>query len=212
MVRRIIGTVLKKSIETIATDGEKIKALRITKGMKRSELAKSIALSDRSIRFIEAGERNPGEYTLKKIAAVFNIGVDYFNDTTISGKELNDAGMFEEIYKKYEINSAIKADEIIEKTTDMVEEDKLAASEKVESVEQMIPLLLRLMTETEMNEEKDLKEMRRKVQKCLDDACMKIEQILDSIKPSMYAENMDTYKNTVEILYVLKNMKYPMDE
>lgn len=64
---------------------------------------------------------------------------------------------------------------------------------------------------TEMNEEKDLKEMRRKVQKCLDEAWMEIEQILDSIKPSVYAENINTYKKTIEILEVLKNMKYPMD-
>ena len=63
----------------------------------------------------------------------------------------------------------------------------------------------------EMNKEKDLKEMRRKVQKCLDDACMEIEQILDSIKPSVYAENINTYKKTVEILETLKKMKYPMD-
>ena len=64
---------------------------------------------------------------------------------------------------------------------------------------------------TEMNEEKDLKEMRRKVQKCLDEAWIEIEQILDSIKPSVYAENINTYKKTIEILEVLKNMKYPMD-
>lgn len=63
----------------------------------------------------------------------------------------------------------------------------------------------------EMDEEKDLKEMRREVQECLDNACMEIEQILDSIKPSVYAENINTYKKTVEILNVLKSMEYPMD-
>ena len=65
---------------------------------------------------------------------------------------------------------------------------------------------------TEMNEEKNLKEMRRKVQECLDKACTEIEQILDSIKPSVYAENINTYKKTVEILNALKSMNYPMDD
>ena len=52
---------------TKAIYGEKIKALRMAEGMSRSVLAKRISLSDRSIRFIETGDRKPSEYTLKKL-------------------------------------------------------------------------------------------------------------------------------------------------
>ena len=83
---------------------------------------------------------------------------------------------------------------------------------KISSKETVEELPKERRMKTEMNEEKDLKEMRRKVQECLDKACTEIEQILDSIKPSVYAENINTYKRTVEILNALKSMNYPMDD
>lgn len=68
-----------------------------------------------------------------------------------------------------------------------------------------------ILMKTALNKEEGLKEMRREVQEVLDGTYMKIEQIFDSIKPSVYAENVNTYERTIEILYVLNRMKYPMD-
>lgn len=119
----------------MATNGEKIKALRMAEGMRRSDLAERISLSDRSIRFIENGERNPSEYTLKKVATVFGVTMDYFADPTISKKELEDPRSFEKVYKKYEINSDMQVDEIMKKLTEMVNRGELTADKQVEFVE-----------------------------------------------------------------------------
>ena len=40
-----------------ATNGEKIKALRTAQGMSMAELSRRASMSDRAIRYIEAGER-----------------------------------------------------------------------------------------------------------------------------------------------------------
>ena len=42
-----------------ATNGEKIKALRSAQGMSMAELSRRASMSDRAIRYIEAGEREP---------------------------------------------------------------------------------------------------------------------------------------------------------
>ena len=79
-----------------ASNGEKIKALRMAEGMRKEDLAKRLSLSDRAVRFIEAGERNPGEYTIKKVVGIFGVSMDYFNDTTIFLEELDNIRTFEE--------------------------------------------------------------------------------------------------------------------
>lgn len=129
---------------TKATYGERIKALRMAEGMSRYELAKRISLSDRFIRLIETGERNPSEYTLKKITYIFSITLDYFYDTTISKKELDDICSFEKIYKKYEIKNAMRINKIIEEITDLVDNGELSKNEKDDLAEQMELLLLRM--------------------------------------------------------------------
>ena len=129
---------------TKATYGEKIKALRMAEGMIRSELAKRISLSDRSIRFIETGDRNPCEYTLKKIACVFSVTMDYFYDISISRKELDDICSFEKIHKKYEINNTMRVDKIIEAITNLVDNGELSKIERDDLAEQMELLLLRM--------------------------------------------------------------------
>ena len=52
-----------------ATNGEKIKALRTAQGMSMAELSRRASMSDRAIRYIEAGEREPSVDAIQKIAA-----------------------------------------------------------------------------------------------------------------------------------------------
>lgn len=51
-----------------ATNGEKIKALRTAQGMSMAELSRRASMSDRAIRYIEAGEREPSVDAIQKIA------------------------------------------------------------------------------------------------------------------------------------------------
>ena len=63
-----------------ATNGEKIKALRTAQGMSMAELSRRASMSDRAIRYIEAGEREPSVDAIQKIAAALGVTTDYFID------------------------------------------------------------------------------------------------------------------------------------
>ena len=63
-----------------ATNGEKIKALRTAQGMSMAELSRRASMSDRAIRYIEAGEREPSVDAIQKIAAALGVTTDYFMD------------------------------------------------------------------------------------------------------------------------------------
>lgn len=65
-----------------ATNGEKIKALRTAQGMSMAELSRRASMSDRAIRYIEAGEREPSVDAIQKIAAALGVTTDYFMDDT----------------------------------------------------------------------------------------------------------------------------------
>lgn len=60
-----------------ATNGEKIKALRTAQGMSMAELSRRASMSDRAIRYIEAGEREPSVDAIQKIAAALGVTTDY---------------------------------------------------------------------------------------------------------------------------------------
>jgi len=59
-----------------ATNGEKIKALRTAQGMSMAELSRRASMSDRAIRYIEAGEREPSVNAIQKIAAALGVTTD----------------------------------------------------------------------------------------------------------------------------------------
>lgn len=59
-----------------ATNGEKIKALRTAQGMSMAELSRRASMSDRAIRYIEAGEREPSVDAIQKIAAALGVTTD----------------------------------------------------------------------------------------------------------------------------------------
>ncbi|WP_294364477.1 helix-turn-helix transcriptional regulator [uncultured Clostridium sp.] len=58
--------------------GKKIKALRKNKGYTLRALAEKCDINFRTIKAIEDGKsQNPGIYTIKRIADVFNVSLDY---------------------------------------------------------------------------------------------------------------------------------------
>lgn len=55
----------------------RLKDLRIERGLLQSDIAKVINKSDRIIGFYETGERDMGTETLAKLADFFNVSIDY---------------------------------------------------------------------------------------------------------------------------------------
>ena len=84
-----------------ATNGEKIKALRTAQGMSMAELSRRASMSDRAIRYIEAGEREPSVDAIQKIAAALGVTTDYFMDDATFQKELSDDQFYADVRKMY---------------------------------------------------------------------------------------------------------------
>lgn len=59
------------------TFSEKLKELRIEKGLKQEELAKVLSVTQRKISYWETGKIEPDLLHLTKIADYFQVSVDY---------------------------------------------------------------------------------------------------------------------------------------
>ena len=72
----------------------RIKELRIEKGLLQSDVAKYLGKSERIVGFYERGERDPNTDTLIKLSELFNVSIDYIlgkSDIKVSQKvNLND--------------------------------------------------------------------------------------------------------------------------
>lgn len=55
----------------------RIKELRIEKGITQADLAKILKISDRAVGYYENGDREPDYTTLLKIAEYFDVSIDY---------------------------------------------------------------------------------------------------------------------------------------
>ena len=55
----------------------RLKELRIEKGLLQSDIAKIINKSERTVGFYETGERDMGTETLAKLSDFFNVSIDY---------------------------------------------------------------------------------------------------------------------------------------
>lgn len=55
----------------------RLRELRIEKGLLQSDIAKIIEKSDRVVGFYETGERDMNTETLSKLANFFNVTIDY---------------------------------------------------------------------------------------------------------------------------------------
>lgn len=56
---------------------ERMKELRLAKNLKQNEFAKSIEISDRTVRHYENGDREPNIDKLIEIADFFDVSLDY---------------------------------------------------------------------------------------------------------------------------------------
>ena len=65
---------------------ERLKELRIQSGAKQIDIAKSLNILPRAIRFYESGEREPNIEKMNKLADYFNVSLDY-----ITGRSDNPA-------------------------------------------------------------------------------------------------------------------------
>ncbi len=69
----------------------RLKELRLKRGLLQSDIAKIIKKSERTVGFYETGERDMGTETLGILADFFNVSVDYLLGRTNMPNELHQA-------------------------------------------------------------------------------------------------------------------------
>lgn len=57
--------------------GERIKALRVEKGVGQNKIAEDLCLSNASISYWETGKQIPSAEVVYKLAKYFNVSADY---------------------------------------------------------------------------------------------------------------------------------------
>ena len=125
-----------------ATDGEKIKALRTAQGMSMAELSRRASMSDRAIRYIEAGEREPSVDAIQKIAAALGVTTDYFMDDATFQKELSDDQFYADVRKKYGSRGVAQAKKIKEQTSALFAGGELSEEDQANFIKEMEALFL----------------------------------------------------------------------
>lgn len=87
------------------TIDEKIRQLRKEKGWSQAKLAQKLDINTRNISLYESGKSIPSSDTVHKLAALFNVSIDYlFNDEpqnlgSVGIKDKSLVNLFEEIDK-----------------------------------------------------------------------------------------------------------------
>ena len=117
-----------------ATNGEKIKALRTAQGMSMAELSRRASMSDRAIRYIEAGEREPSVDAIQKIAAALGVTTDYFMDDATFQKA--------DVRKKYGSRGVAQAKKIKEQTSALFAGGELSEEDQANFIKEMEALFL----------------------------------------------------------------------
>ena len=125
-----------------ATNGEKIKALRTAQGMSMAELSRRASMSDRAIRYIEAGEREPSVDAIQKIAAALGVTTDYFMDDATFQKELSDDQFYADVRKKYGSRGVAQAKKIKEQTSALFAGGELSEEDQANFIKEMEALFL----------------------------------------------------------------------
>lgn len=113
-----------------ATNGDKVKALRLAKKMTLAALSRASGLSDRAIRYIENNERQPSVDAIKKLSAALEVGTDYFMDDDLFQQELKKEEVLAQAKEKYGSRGMAQARAVYENARGLYAGGRLNEEEK----------------------------------------------------------------------------------
>ena len=128
-----------------------IKVLRTAQGLSIAELSRRASMSDRAIRYIEAGEREPSVDAIQKIAAALGVTTDYFMDDATFQKELSDDQFYADVRKKYGSRGVAQAKKIKEQTSALFAGGELFEEDQADFIKEMEALFLDAKAERRTN-------------------------------------------------------------
>jgi transcriptional regulator with XRE-family HTH domain len=113
-----------------ATIGDKLKALRLSKKMTLTALARASGLSDRAIRYIENNERQPSVDAIKKLSAALEVGTDYFMDDAAFAEESDTETFLAQAKEKYGSRGKAQAASILNQAASLYAGEELSEEDK----------------------------------------------------------------------------------
>ncbi len=136
--------------------GEKLKRLRLEKGLTQKQVAEQIGLSIKGYNFYELNLREPPNDTLKKLCNIFNVSADYLlglerEREEESGSMNNEKNTTENARRKFsilsEVSRRLEWDELILKNDSSEKEKEILATAKISDLELLKMVQKKLLTD-----------------------------------------------------------------
>ena len=123
-----------------ATIGDKLRALRLSRKMTLAALSRASGLSDRAIRYIENGERQPGVDAVRKLSAALGVGTDFFMEEDLFRQEAQKEEVLQEARARFGSRGMAQARRIYEAAAGLYAGDSLKPEEREAFRDLMIEL------------------------------------------------------------------------
>lgn len=136
--------------------GEKLKRLRLEKGLTQKQVAEQIGLSIKGYNFYELNLREPPNDTLKKLCNIFNVSADYLlglerEREKESSSMNNENNTTENARRKFsilsEVSRRLEWDELILKNDLSEKEKEILATAKISDLELLKMVQKKLLTD-----------------------------------------------------------------
>lgn len=103
--------------------GDRLKELRIKKGLKQSEIAELLGLSSSAVGMYEQNRRKPDSEILLKYAEIFDVSVDYIlgNSNIESGEFMDEIRKFVSSCDGLMFNGEVLSDDDLEQIMNAIE-------------------------------------------------------------------------------------------
>lgn len=115
--------------------GEKIRNLRISKGLTQERLGELLNLAESTISLYESNRRSPDYETLNKIADFFGVSTDYLLGRT---DERLPAYLLKEQFAENKVNHDPFLDDLLKKVPDLTDKEKESLKDHMEFAMKLI--------------------------------------------------------------------------
>ena len=120
-----------------ATNGDKVKALRLAQKISLTELSRRTGLTDRAIRYFENNERTPSVDAIKRLSAALGVSTDYFMEDDVFESELRKEEFLAKAKEKYGSRGKAQAKYVLEEAAALFAGGKLSEADKEAFIDEM---------------------------------------------------------------------------
>ena len=131
------GFDMEVTLSKDATNGDKVKALRLAQEMTLAELSRRTGLTTRAIRYFENNERTPSVDAVKKLSAALGVSTDYFMEDDVFESELRKEEFLAKAKEKYGSRGKAQARYVLDEAAALFAGGKLSEADREAFIEEM---------------------------------------------------------------------------